>query len=68
MIPLGTVLHYMKDGQVHAVRIKDHGTTAVKGEFFLITSIVDEDRDDSSRDMEVALDEMELILNCMVQG
>ena len=61
-ISIGDVLHYQEQGRVCSIRVKDHGNTAMRGEFFVVTSIIDENQDDSSQDKELALDELETIL------
>ncbi|KAF8909776.1 hypothetical protein CPB84DRAFT_1743799 [Gymnopilus junonius] len=58
----GDVLHYQDTGKanmVRTVRIKDHCNSAMKGEFFIVTTIVDEDQDDDTADRVVPADEME---------
>ena len=66
-ISIGDVLHYQEQGRVCSVLVKDHGSSALKGEFFIVTPILDEDQDDSSQDREVALDEMESMMERRVQ-
>lgn len=67
-IRLGDILHYMEGNQVCSVRVKDHGRSALKGEFFVVTPVINEDQDDSLHDMEVALGEMEAIIERQVQA
>ncbi|KAF8909777.1 hypothetical protein CPB84DRAFT_1842996 [Gymnopilus junonius] len=57
----GEVLHYKdaNDGdKILTIRVKDHGSSAMKGEFFVVTTIIDEDQDDDTADREVPADEM----------
>jgi hypothetical protein len=57
----GDVLRYMdaNNRECH-IRIKDHGSSAMRGEFFIVTTIIDEDADSEGKcDREVTAEEME---------
>jgi hypothetical protein len=56
----GDVLRY-KDVHdvVQTVRIKDLGSSAMKGEYFILTDIINEEDDDDSHDQEVPNDVVE---------
>ena len=63
-VSIGDVLRYMDaNNRECRIRIKDHGSTALRGEFFIITNIIDERADSEGKyDREVAMEEMEQIL------
>lgn len=56
----GDILTYIdKDNnKVQTILIKDHGSNATKGPFYLVTPIIDEELDDNSLDREVSEDVM----------
>jgi hypothetical protein len=57
----GDVLRY-KDANNREcrIRIKDHGSSAMRGEFFIVTTIIDENADlEGKYDKEVTVEEME---------
>jgi hypothetical protein len=60
----GDVLRYMDaNNRERCIRIKDHGSTAMRGEFFIVTTIIDEDEDlEGKCDREVKVEEMEQIV------
>jgi hypothetical protein len=57
----GDVLRYMDaDNRECRIRIKDHCSSAIRGEFFIVTTILDEDADSEGKcDREVKVEEME---------
>jgi hypothetical protein len=59
----GDVLRYMDANNMECrIRIKDHGSSAMRGEFFIVTTIIDEDADEEGEgkcDREVTVEEME---------
>jgi len=57
----GDVLRYMDaNNRECRIRIKDHGSSAMRGEFFIVTTIIDEDADSEDKfDREVTVEEME---------
>lgn len=50
------------------IRIKDHGSSALRGEFYIITTIIDEHMDlEDKNDREVSLEKMEeIVRHCIV--
>lgn len=60
----GDVLRYMDGNNECCIRIKDHGSSDMRGEFFIVTTIIDEDEDEDEGlmgkyDREVTAEEME---------
>jgi hypothetical protein len=59
----GDVLRYMgANNRECRIRIKDHGSSSMRGEFFIVTTIMDEDADSEDEDKcdrEVTMEEME---------
>jgi len=65
---IGNILTYIdKDSNVvQTILIKDHGSNAMKGHFYVVTTTIDEEMDDGSLDQEVSEDVMrEWVENCI---
>ncbi|KAF8799191.1 hypothetical protein BYT27DRAFT_7202309, partial [Phlegmacium glaucopus] len=68
--PAATVAHTVAPGDilryqdvdnrrtVHTIRIKDHISSAMKGMYYIVTNIIDEEQDDGSADQDVPRDVM----------
>lgn len=56
----GDILTYIdKDSNVaQTILIKDHGSNTIKGRFYIVTTIIDEEMDDDSLDQEIPEDVM----------
>ncbi|KAF8799187.1 hypothetical protein BYT27DRAFT_7202305 [Phlegmacium glaucopus] len=57
----GDILRYRdveNQGTIHTIRIKDHVSSAMKGMYYIVTNIIDEEQDDGSADQEVPRDVM----------
>jgi len=65
----GNILHFIDTHHtIHTIRIKDHGMSAMRGEFFLVTTILDEAQDNGTADKVVSLGEMEEWVECRVNN
>ncbi|KAF8799199.1 hypothetical protein BYT27DRAFT_7202353 [Phlegmacium glaucopus] len=68
--PAATVAHTVAPGDIlryrdvdnrrtiHTIRIKDHISSAMKGMYYVVTNIIDEEQDDGSADQDVPRDVM----------
>lgn len=56
--PGDTLRYNDKNNVIQAVRIKDHGSSILKGDYYVVTSILDADNDDGSGDLEVTAEDM----------
>lgn len=68
MIRVGDILSY-DDGEengVQSVRIKDYGSSAVRGEYYVVTPILDPDSLDDSCDVWATGSKMQDWLQCRV--
>jgi len=56
----GDILTYIDkvNNVVQTILIKNHGSNATKGPFYVVTTIIDEEMDDNSLDREVSEDVM----------
>lgn len=52
----GDILTYIdKDSKkVQTIIVKDHGYSTIKGRFYVVTTIIDQEMDDDSLDQEVS--------------
>jgi hypothetical protein len=53
---------------IHTIRIKDQISSAMKGVYYIVTNIIDEEQDDDSADQEVPSDVMEEWVDFRVDG
>jgi hypothetical protein len=53
---------------IHTIRIKDQVSSAMKGVYYIVTNIIDEEQDDDSADQEVPSDVMEEWVDFRVDG
>lgn len=64
---VGDLLSYDDgDDRIETVRIRDYGTSAVKGHYYIVTSILDPDSQDDSCDVWVSDEKMQVWLECRV--
>ena len=56
----GDILTYIDkvNNAVQTILIKDHGSSATRGSFYVVTTIIDKEMDDDSLDQEVSEDVM----------
>ena len=56
----GDILTYIDkvNNVVQTILIKDHGSSATKGPFYVVTTIIDKEMDDNNLDQEVSEDVM----------
>ena len=62
----GDILSYSGENGIETVRIKDCGSSEVKGPYYIVTSILDPDSQDDSCDVWVSEDKMQDWLECRV--
>lgn len=55
----GDVLYYLDSNRNRHIRIKIHGSSTLRGKFFIVTTVIDEDADKGQCDREVTTEEIE---------
>ena len=65
----GEILRYLgPNNRECRIRIKDHGSSAMRGEFFIVTTILDEAKDlEGECDREMTADEMEQLVRNRIE-
>jgi hypothetical protein len=60
---VGDLVRYRdREGTECHIRVKDHGSSALRGEFFITTTILDESADLGQHDQEMTVEEMQQII------